>query len=396
MRITHSTLLMALVALIPIGAYAQDTSALINEALDKTVNLKLDGMLPDVLKSIDAKTGVRIEPDRQVYQLLPWGEQTRVQVTVENQTLRQALNAITRKLGLSWGLGQFEVDLKPMPALARLGRRANADELAALDLLSSTPIELPKPGPVTAQAFIDTLDKQLAKIKSPSLAVELRAGEPSNAQAGVIKLDKTFNVPRSTTMAEALDALAEQSEATWYPWGRNIVVLPKQQQIRMRLNTPITTRWDAREIGDVLGKLSERSGVPFQIEPGALQRVPADYRTIHLEVENMPVYQVLDRIRGVTGLDYLIKTDGVYIWNQNPNPSVAARAGAVDPVVATLELDGGLQLFLRESQIPPDVREYLSRKEQDTIDHLRKRMKDEGFVPTTQPSSQSAGKEKDL
>src|SRR5579864_2410852 len=119
-------LILCLLAGVASAQLKQDntTSALINEALDKQVSLKLDGVLPQVLKSIEDKTGVRIATTDQVYDLLPWGEQTNVKVKVENKTLRDALTAISRKLGLLWGLGQFEVTLKPMPALARLGRRA--------------------------------------------------------------------------------------------------------------------------------------------------------------------------------------------------------------------------------------------------------------------------------
>lgn len=385
--------LLALLLGTAILARGEDTSALINEALDKNISLKLDGVLPDVLKSIDAKTGVRIEPSRSVYDLLPWGEQTRVTATVENQTLRQALTAIAQKLGLTWSLGQFEIDLKPLPALARLGRRATVAELQALDLLHTTPYTPPANGAHTVQAIVDAVDQKLATIKQPALAVELRSGEASNPQEGVINLEQNVSVPRNATLAGALEALAEQTNATWYPWGKSVVVVPKQEQIRLQLGKTITARFNGSDITEVLDKLSERSGVPFSIEPGAIQRVPPDYRTVRSQMDNATVRQVLDNIRGLTGLDYVVKPDGVYIWNQNANP--AAHGGSNDPAVGILELDGGLQLFLRESQVPPDVREYLNHQQQAVIDRLRRRMKDEGFTPTSQPVTKTAEKAND-
>ena len=373
---------------------AEDTSALINEALDKNITLQLDGMLPDVLKTIDAKTGVHIEPTKSVYELLPWGEQTRVKATVENQTLRQALTAIAHKLGLTWSLGQFEVELKPMPALARLGRRATVSELQSLDLLHTTPYSPPANGAHTVQAVVDAIDQKLSTIKQPALAVELRAGEGANPQEGSINVEQNVNIPRNATLASALEELTKQTNATWYPWGKSVVVVPKQEQIRLQLGKTITARFNGAEILDVLNTLSERTGVPFTIEPGAIQRVPPEYRTIRSQLENATVRQVLDNIRGLTGLDYVVKPDGIYIWNQNSNP--AGRSGANDPAVGILELDGGLQLFLRESQVPADLRDYLNHKEQDAIQRLRRRMKDEGFKPSTQPTTQAAEKEKDL
>jgi hypothetical protein len=191
-----------------------------------------------------------------------------------------------------------------------------------------------------------------------------------------------------------LEELSRQTNATWYPWGKSVVVVPKQEQIRLQLAKTITARFNGAEILDVLNTLSERTGVPFTIEPGAIQRVPPEYRTVRSQLENATVRQVLDNIRGLTGLDYVVKPDGIYIWNQNPNPT--GRGGSNDPAVGILELDGGLQLFLRESQVPADLRDYLNRKQQDAIQRLRRRMKEDGFTPATQPTTQTAEKEKDL
>ena len=390
---------VALVALLACLSFAaapsgdNSTSALINEALDKNVSLQLDGVLPDVLKTIENKTGVRISAPDEVYDLLPWGEQTNIKAKIENQTLRSALTALTQKLGLHWELNQFEVTLKPMPALARLGRRATVAELQALDLLSATPLGEHK-DQMTVQELVNAIDQQLATVKSPSLVVELRAGDASDPQSGIIQLDKPINVRRNATISEALQDMSRQTDATWYPWGKDIVIVPKQQQIRLQLERTITARYNGQDISKVLDLLSQKSGVPFQIEPGAFQRVPQEYRSIKLDLDNATVRQVLDDIRGLTGLDYAVKADGIYVWNQNPNPAAAPRAN--DPVVAMLEADGGLQLFLRESELPPDVTAYLAHKKEEEVNRLRRRMKDEGFAPATQPATQPAAKGKDL
>ena len=361
------------------------TSALINEALDKNVSIQLDGVLPDVLKTITARTGVRIEPTDEVYDLLPWGEETKITAKIEGQTLRAALTAISHKLGLGWELGQFEVRLKPLPALARLGRRATVKELQALDLLTSTPLAQHK-DQMTVEALVKLVDQQLAAIKSPALSVDLRPGDPTDPQAGLIKLDQPINVRRNATISEALQDLSRQSDATWYPWGKDIVVVPKQQQIRLQLEKTVSARFNGVDVSAVLDKLSALSGVPFDIEAGAIQRVPPEYRSIKLDLENATIRRALDDIRGVTGLDYTVKPDGVSVWNKNP-PSASARGAANDPVVAILETDGGLQVLLRESETPPDVREYLKHKELEQIQRLRRRMTDEGFTPTTRPAA---------
>ena len=120
-------------------ARAQNTSALLNEALDKIYPLEYKTTLPVAMKAIGEQTGVRIEASPAVWELLPWGDQTTVSFKIEGRTLRDALNAIAGKLGLIVVLKDEAVQLQPMPALARLGRRSTVSELAALDLLATNP-----------------------------------------------------------------------------------------------------------------------------------------------------------------------------------------------------------------------------------------------------------------
>src|SRR5947208_17144473 len=123
------------------AAFAQDTSALINEQLDRPVaKLDLNGPLPQVMNTIGEQTGVRLEASSAVWDLLPAGQGTIINAKIENHTLRQALEAITRKLGLTFVLKEQSVELRPMPALRRLGKRATIQELKALDVRTSTPL----------------------------------------------------------------------------------------------------------------------------------------------------------------------------------------------------------------------------------------------------------------
>src|SRR5687768_12258668 len=116
----------ALVPLLASVAMAQSgpTSALINQALDQPVNLQLNTTLPQALNAITDQTGVRFETDRAVWDLLPWGEQTSVSANISNLPLRSGLESICRKLGLTTVLAERAVELRALPPLARMGRRA--------------------------------------------------------------------------------------------------------------------------------------------------------------------------------------------------------------------------------------------------------------------------------
>ena len=350
------------------------TSALINEQLDKPVTLELNTVLPDAMRKIARETGVRIEAAPAVWDLLPWGEQTNITAKITNATLRDALEAITRKLGLVFVLKDEAVELQPMPALSRLGRRATMQELEALDLLASKPANLGTERP-TVRQLIDKVDDRLVEEKAP-FAVESRPGDNVTA-------DQPVYVPRNASLLEALEALAKDTRATWYPWGKSIVIVPKEDQIRNQLARTITVRYPGTDVIQVLTELSQKDGVPFEIEPGAFQRIAPEFRRIRLELYDTSIVQALESIAGFTGLGYVINEKGVYIWNATHSALIAQR----DPTIGIIQLDNGMQIMIPTSEVAPDMQEYLRSRKKRELDKIRQMMVEEGFKPTTQPAA---------
>lgn len=349
---------------------AQDTSALINQALDQPVKMQFDTVLPDAMSTIAKTTGVRIEAEAAVWDLLPWGRQTNINAKIENQTLRQAMDAITRKLGLIYVLKDEAVELQPMPALRRLGRRATIQELQSLDLLSGQSLELKIDRP-TVKQLVDAVDARLAAGKSP-FAVEYRPGD-------AIRPDKTVSVPRNAALADALETMARETALTWYPWGRTILIVPKEEQIRGQLAKTLTLRFPGVEVSQVLSELSDRSGVKFEMEPGAVQRIPPEFRNIHLVLDNSSITQALETISGFTGLGYVVTPRGIYLWNQSSTPATAR-----DPIVGMITLpDSGMVILVPQSQVPPDMRDYFKQQTQKELEKVRQMMAEQGFKPTT-------------
>lgn len=366
----------------------KDSSALINEALDKPVQVELNTTLPNALLEIKNRTGVPIELAPGALDLLPWGEQTNLKVKIANQSLRQAIGAIGRTLGLVYVLTPESVELRPMPALQRLGRRATVDELKVLDLLASNPLQLENnPRPTLAQ-LLEAVDNRLIKLGS-DFAVEYRPGSSG------VKDAQTFSVPRNASIAEALDAIAKETPLAWGPWGRSVLVKPKEAWVRDQLEKLVTRRFDALDVGQVLADLSDFSGVDFTIEPGAVQRIPQQSRTITLIIENRSVAQVLELIAGFTGLTYSVNDRGVYIWNQSAG---GPGGSSLDPVVAMFRLpESGVEVILRQSQVADDLVQYIRHRTKRELEKLREQMKAEGFVPAaTQPTTQPEDKPKDL
>ena len=363
---------------------AQDAGALINEALDQPVKLELNTVLPKAMATIGDKTSVRIEADPAVWDLLPWGEQTNIRAKIENQTLRAALNAMAQRLGLVAVLKAQSVELQPMPALRRLGRRATETELELLDLLAGTKLGRANDKP-TVEQLVDAVDQKLQQVK-PEFAVELRRRD-------VIDVNKPLPVNRNATAYEALEAMARETSATWYPWGKSVVVLPRETQIRNnQLGRVVDVRYNSVDVTQVLVELSEAAGVKFEIEPGAIQRIPQEFRTIRISLTGSTTVQgALEAISGFTGLDWAVRDEGVYIWNASAGGAGGAGGGAQDPVIGMIQMDNGMQVMIRRSSLPADVREYLDQRVGREISKLREQMKDEGFKPsTTRPATQPA------
>jgi hypothetical protein len=384
-RLIPLTLALLTASLCPIlhpASAAPDSSALINEELDKQVDLKLDKMLPDALQEIQNKTGVALRADPAVWELLPWGEQTNVRATIQNQTLRQALSAITRKLGLTYTLGKEEVLLQPIPALRRLGQRSTVQELQALDLLAATP--MPKiNGVPKVQTILTAIDNNLAATKGAALAVRTEVDKEVR--------ETVLDLPRNASMLDALEQIARQTKATWYPWGENLVVVPKETQVRNLLGKPFTARYNGVDLAQVLEDLRKRAGVDFVIDAGAIQKVPVEFRTVKVFWDNVPVGQALESLRGFTGLEFQVTDKGVWITHPAPAVVQAAGGGSQDPVVMMMTLENGAQVMIRQSQVPPEVQAYLKHRTQKEIEQLRQMAKDAGFTaPATQPATQPA------
>jgi len=367
---------LLIVLLLSPPASAQTSSALINEQLDKQVKLNFAAKtpLPQIIQSIANDTGVRIEVTPDVYELLPWGEQTAIAAQIENQTLRQALEAITRTLGLQFVLQKEAVEFQPVPALRRIGRRATLPELDVLNLLASTPLGATQ-NQMAVKDVLALVDSKLEGAKS-AFAVENRMPAEQGVQIAV---------PRNATLMDALEAIPKSTGGTWYPWGRTLVIVPKEEPIRNQLARTITVRFNNMDISQVMSELATRSGVAFTIEPGAVAKINPDARKVTLDLYNATAQQALESIAGVTGLSYTVNDKGVYVWN----PSTTAGASTREPVYGILTLDNGMQVLVPQSQVPADLREYLKSKTAKQFEKIREMMKEEGFKPAaTQPATQ--------
>ena len=367
-------------------ALAQNVQALINKALDEQVKLNLDTTVPQAMAAISQQTGVRIKEDPIIWDLLPWGRDTAVKAKVENKTLREALQAITRKLGLQMILRDEFVEIAPTPALRRIGQRANRAELDALDLLASRQLGLDTDQP-TIKRLLEAIDAKLAAEKQGAFGIENRILEE-------VKQTQVVYVPRNASLMDALESVHKDTQATWYPWQESIVIVPKTESTRRRLmgrEMTIRTGESGMDVLRVLNEIANRTGVFFEYQPGLLQGIPPEARIIRGVLDNAPALQILEAVTAATGLRYTISDEKVVITPPTGGAG-AAVAGQRDPAMAFIELDGGIQLVVPMSKVPEDVKQYLQWKTEKEMARIQEMMKAEGFKPkpATRPATQPA------
>lgn len=383
-KTSFAAMLLALLS-IASNAPAQakpDSSALISEQLDQLIKLDLNKTpLPQVFKTIETQTGVPIRVTGDVYDILPWGAHTPITASLANLKLRDALDAIGGKLGLQFDLRDEYVECAPQPPLRRLGRRATLEELRTLDILQSQ--TLSNTGSATTLSDVAQLiDRELLALEkggakaaakqadAPRIGLEVRPAPATD----LAKLPA--QLARNATIRTALDLFDRQSPLTWYPWGDSIVLLPKQDVIQQLLDRSVTLRYDGVDINQVLQDLSKKTNVLFQIEPGAIQRIPPEFRIIKLSAD-ATIRQSLESLQGYTGLGYVATDSGVYIWNQNSTPSAAGRGRAV----GTIQI-GDMNVLVYETDLSPEALAALKDQKSGKLADLESRLTGK---PTTPP-----------
>src|SRR5262249_42325708 len=104
-------------------------------------------------------------------------------------------------------------------------------------------------------------------------------------------------VARNDSLLDALEAIPQTTDATWYPWGRTILIRQKADYIRDRIQNKLTTRrFNGVDVGQVLSELQSIAGVDFVMEPGSVQKIPAESRNLRLVLDNASIAQALENI----------------------------------------------------------------------------------------------------
>jgi hypothetical protein len=331
---------------------------LVEAALDEQITQRIEipeQPIRDALAELEKRTGLHFELHPMAVDWMPYGEQTRLSIVIQDMSVRRALERIFGGLGLAMRVTDDRVLVHPGPVLDRLGRRLSIDEVGLLQKLASQP---------------------WSALKPDDFAVEFRIPPDKDDPQQVFE--------QAMREGPAVDALTQLETATqrlgwlWVPAGKTIVVYSRTEDIQRRLDRPLDLNYQRVPLDKLLVDLGQRIGITIHFEPGALQKVAARDRHIDLIQRGTTVRQVLELITGNTGLWYDVVDDGVVV-GAKPAAGPGSEPAGEQPqrVVAILRVPVGtdgttIDFLIRADELPPEFKSLRDRKMPQVIEELRK------------------------
>lgn len=358
------------------SAIEEKTELQVIQKLDQPVNLDVaDEPIGSVLSKLSDSAGVPIELADRAIGFLPYGSQTKMTVRIENRPLRAALRALLLPLGLQFAPAKDGVVVEAAPPLRRICRRATWVEVDTLNTLYSKP---------WSAGLFD--------------AMMLQFRGSSDVEANRATLRRLAQAVGAGTAAEVLEHACNENGWTWFPEDERIVVLPQAKQIERQLETTrISLQYDQVSMQEALVDLTQRADVPLRIDPGALAALPPQMsQRFSLKIQHTSVQTALEIVAGETGLDYVIESNGIRVVSNlaTRDPSITAssttRSAAVqdavqalrsNPIIGSVTIpndDGtSFSFFIREDDLPPEVKQMREWKIKEAINQLRQLLHDQ-------------------
>jgi hypothetical protein len=316
----NRTIIFVLLLFICVPAYSQASDELfIQKALDAPAKINFrDKTLEEVFAQVGKDLGVTIQPEISALDLLPYGQLTKMQsVQLEGMAWRDALRELLKPLALTYQVGKDRIYILGTRELMRHPRRLNLVELSALVTLQNTRLN-------------DSEDKLLKQIREVS-KINFNLIEFGRREEKADKdIAEDFLTEHGEPAPKVLDLYSFQRgrkqrilDATWYvkanvEFGRasaiNIEILPAQQILLMKLDRRITVSYRNQPAQSILLDLARQANVEIRFEPGCFSLLdPRVRNSTSLEMQEATIKRAFEALVGITGLEYDLKPDHVWI-----------------------------------------------------------------------------------
>ncbi|MFP4140056.1 MAG: STN domain-containing protein [Phycisphaerae bacterium] len=378
MNTLRAGIVAVLVATTTGGALAKPATAKLQKALDTPVNFVVEEAAPigEVFSRLEKETGARIALHDDALEFLPYGEQTRLKVTLKNIKLSKALDRVLSQQALQWKRDGDTIRILPTDALYRLGRRASFDELRLLGVIHSTRIPAEKSADEVRKTFaaLSGLDEVVLKFRVYPYGLKK---ELSEVQADAMKR-AAMALPG--TGADWLNMLCHGMDWTWYVQGEQVVILDKSAQVRRQLQRQVSVAYRKAALQDVLFDLAGKARVELKMSPGVMRQVPEQARSnLNLIMEEATVSQALQAISGATGLKFTPAGEGLKVEASKAIKDDDQPRRDRPPFFLRMSMplkDGtNVDVFMRPDDMPEEVVEYVLKRKGDMVRLLQEEAK---------------------
>jgi len=336
-----------------VASATQTTHSLVEQALDEPASITLEKVrLADAMAMVTEQTGVTIRMSPEVMDLVPHGADTLIErVDIANLTLREGLKKLFGPLGMTFEVGDRDIEIVPLQAIYELGRRPTWSELNLLQRLTALT-------PGVDKASLETL-KSIVQIRVATLdawdvlASALRTIGPGSGD-------------------QVLQVACNQLGWSWWLEDKVVVVGSFDQQLRRQLQLRITLKYNGRPLIDALQALGQAVGITVRAEPAAIASLPPHVQQrFSVNVEDETAERVLERIAAYTGLGYMLTPQGVVFYNPKENVQSAntnepqknpMRSGYAGKIIVPLKDGTTIEWLISFDELPQDLQK---RRQQD-------------------------------
>ncbi len=367
--------------------------AALQRTLDQPFDLKLQKVeLGEAFKQIAEKANIALQVDPACYNALPYGASTKVSADFRQSKLRDAIEEVLIPLGLQQTVSGATVIVRPSDPLARIGRKAEWEELKLLQELRTVELKTP---PTNGFDWTDMLRNATGR---PGLVVTVaNTDDPTVHDKAVEQLRKQFPV----TAFRAIEAYSELTRQIWFVEtgvgvaanSATVRIMPMKRWIYRQMERPVQISFTNTPLEKVVAELNHLSGIRIAPEPGLFQAIPV----VSLNSNNGSVIQTLETLAGATGIAFDVREDSVLLHIAGKQAVVVAPR--MDTIVGRYTLPVGkegnsVEVFIRESDLPVELNELRKKKLKEALEGMQKVWRQEGAGagpgPMTGPAATQA------
>ncbi|MBN1942691.1 MAG: hypothetical protein JW849_05285 [Phycisphaerae bacterium] len=374
--------------LIGSAALAQDGGGALQRKLDEPVRLNLRNTpLPAVFAALSRQSGVRFDVLPDTYRFLPYGEDTRLDVSLPGQSLRETLSNMLAPQGLAWEVHDKDVRIQPAEPLYRIARRATYDELKRIGQLMTARVKKLEKNDVAA-TLAGAADGTDWKVILPAAWSEKQ----------VEQFGEQFAKAPGGTAADWLDAGCGP-KLTWRLDGEKIIILSRKDQVLHQLERRVSLQYKDAPLMTVLLDLARLARVKLLPAPGVMNYLPPTVRkNFTLAVDDASIDQALKVISGSTGLEFPVSAEGIAVRRAADVPIGPIESRGTEPggaagvfVQTVIPTSGGreLRVFFVPGDMSTDLQAALEAERRRIVRELEKH-----FVSPDAPAGKTDGEDK--